>query len=238
MTTTNKQITSNVLTALDSYEKHLDNAQSCINDVSVNIHLAIKSGMIAQPNFKNPDSKKINDFAEKFALEVLSLTEWKKVSNAKKTCLRRAIPLAIATVKTDSLSEVKGKNVSKQGKIYLDGSKLPEHLNKDNMEVVALTHKDADKWAKNELNFNESKIKSSPLELSIAKLLAELDNCYDDNGLIDLPNANCRSKINALFNRLTEFKQELNAQSTSSKDEMTKANINFDNPNSKKAVNQ
>ena len=237
MTTINKSITSSVLTALESYEKHLDNAQSCINDVSVNIHLAIKNNLIAQPNLKNADSKMINSFAEKFALDVLGITDWNKTSSAKKTCLRRAIPLGVATVKADALSEVKGKNVSKQGKIYLDGSKLPEHLNKDNMEVVALTHKDADKWAKTELNFSESKNKSSALELAITKVIAELDNCYDQNGLIDLPNSKCRSVINTLFNKLTTFKAELNAQSTSSKDEMTAKNITFENPNSKKAVN-
>jgi len=242
-TTENKQITSNVLTALDSYEKHLDNASSCINDVSVNVHLAIKSGMITQPNWsksKTPDSKAINDYAMQFAQDVLSLTDWKKVSSAKKACLRRAIPVGVAISMKDCLATMKKKHISPTGKIWIDSNKanLDVSLNKDGGDTVALSFKDADKWAKNTINYKENADTSSALELAIAKVIAELDKCYDQNGLIDLPNAKCRSKIDVLFNKVRDFKAELNAQAIPSKDEMTAKNINFSNPNVSKAVNQ
>ena len=159
------------------YEKNDTDNKIGTNKVSLNIKHAIENDFFDMPNLVKAKPSKINEACADFATEVLELV-WKDVPISQKTCLRLAMPMAVAGVKFKLFKQENGKDLSKDNNIWTDGNKVPENLNKDGGSVVALNMKDFSKLARQKLELVESKNKQTPIQANanrLTNLLQELD---------------------------------------------------------------
>ena len=159
------------------YEKNDSDNKIGTNKVSLNIKHAIENDFFDMPNLVKAKPSKINEACADFATEVLELV-WKDVPISQKTCLRLAMPMAVAGVKFKLFKQENGKDLSKDNNIWTDGNKVPENLNKDGGSVVALNMKDFSKLARQKLELVESKNKQTPIQANanrLTNLLQELD---------------------------------------------------------------
>ena len=224
---TNQGFKAQIIHNLDAHENHLVSADNCASIVAENMAKAYNQKIVGVPKLDN--AEQVNKACINFVEVALEL-DFKKLSGNKKSCLRKAIVVAVGLVKSGALSEVKGKSLSDTNKLWVDGDFLKsknnlKHLNKDGATQVALGFGQLTSMAKEVLNMKTSKNSSSFLELACSKLMAQLEKMprLEENGYIQFTDKEERA-INLVFNKLTTTKAEINAQR---KPRSPEAKVNF-----------
>ena len=178
MTTINKlTIKQDTIKLLNQYEKDDINQKIGTNKIAINIKNAIDNGFFDLPNLVKAKPSKINEVCEEFATDVLELV-WSDVAISQKTCLRIAMPMAVAGVKFGLFSQENNKDLSRDNNIWTNGNKVPENMNKDGGSKIALSMKDFSKLSREKLGLIESKGKATPIEATadrLTNLLKEVD---------------------------------------------------------------
>lgn len=215
MTTFTKlTIKQDTIKLLNQYEKNDVDMKIGTNKVSINIKNAIDSKFFDLPNLVKAKPSKVNEICEEFATDVLELV-WKDVPISQKTCLRIAMPMAVAGVKYKLFAQENGKDLSNDNNIWTNGNKLPENLNKDGGSKVALSMKDFSALARKKLELVESKNKQTPIEATsnrLTSLLQEIDNKELKDGSTKLKIKDkeisalklCQKEINKIFKFLND----------------------------------
>ena len=197
------------------YEKNDTDNKIGTNKVSLNIKHAIENDFFDLPNLVKAKPSKINEACADFATEVLELV-WKDVPISQKTCLRLAMPMAVAGVKFKLFKQENGKDLSKDNNIWTDGNKVPENLNKDGGSIVALSMKDFSKLARQKLELVESKNKQTPIQATanrLTNLIQELDYKELKDGTTKLKiTDNEISAITLAQKEINRVLQEVNAE--------------------------
>jgi len=205
------QVKSQTIKLLADYEKRDLDMKVGTNQVALNIDLAISNGLIGLPNLTNAKNKEVNDFAEKFVTQVLEMV-WKDLPATQKACLRNAIPIAVSGNKFKYFAENNKKRISDIGNIWVNTAQaqLPENLNKDGAEKVALPMKDILKFSKVKLKMIESPSKSTAIETACNKLIVELDKLdYLESGNVDV-SARDKRALKLAYTKLKSKLEEIN----------------------------
>jgi hypothetical protein len=212
-----------IIQNLDAHDQALISADNCSTLVALNMFKAYNEGIVAIP--KMNDAKHINKACEHFVEVALEL-EFKKLSANKKSCLRKAIVVAVGLVKSKALTKVKNKSVSDDNKLWIDGDYLKsksnlKNLNKSGNAQVPLNFNELTKMSKDALKFKNSPTQQTPLELALSKVNDQIDNIarlepvneedQDDQGLINITEKE-RNALRFTFNKLKSTMEELNAQ--------------------------
>ena len=122
MTTINKlTIKQETIKLLNQYEKDDINQKIGTNKIAINIKNAIDNGFFDLPNLVKAKPSKINEVCEEFATDVLELV-WSDVAISQKTCLRIAMPMAVAGVKFGLFSQENNKDLSRDNNIWTNGN--------------------------------------------------------------------------------------------------------------------
>ena len=197
------------------YEKNDTDNKIGTNKVSMNSKHVIENDFFDMPNLVKAKPGKINEACAEFATEVLELV-WKDVPISQKTCLRLAMPMAVAGVKFKLFKQENGKDLSKDNNIWTDGNKVPENLNKDGGSIVALSMKDFSKLARQKLELVESKNKQTPIQATanrLTNLIQELDYKELKDGTTKLKiSDNEISAITLTQKEINRVLQEVNAE--------------------------
>ena len=202
---------------LDAHENHMVSADNCASIVAENMAKAYDQKVVGLPKLN--DAKQINDACIDFVALALEL-DFKQLSGNKKSCLRKAIVVAVGLVKSGALSEVKGKSLSDNNKLWVDGDYLKshknlKHLNKEGATQVALGFAQLTSMAKEVLNMKASRTTSTEFELCIQNfnkgLDKKLDSADEKSGFINCSDNESKQLTNT-FNKIKKLKEMLNAQ--------------------------
>ena len=200
---------------LDAHENHMVSADNCASIVAENMAKAYNQKVVGLPKLDN--AEQVNKACVNFVEVALEL-DFKKLSGNKKSCLRKAIVVAVGLVKSGALSEVKGKSLSDNNKLWVDGDYLKsnknlKHLNKEGATQVALGFTQLTSMAKEVLNMKASKNSSSLLELALSKVMTEIDKMprLEENGFVQFTVKEERA-LDLVFKKITKLKAEINSQ--------------------------
>jgi len=200
---------------LDAHENHLIGADNCASIVAENMAKAYNQKIVGVPKLNNADE--VNKACINFVEVALEL-DFKSFSGNKKSCLRKAIVVAVGLVRSGALSEVKGKSLSDTNKLWVDGDFLKsnnnlKHLNKEGSTQVALGFGQLTSMAKEVLKLKPSKNTSSALELACSNLMAQFEKMprLEENGFVQFTIKEERA-IDLVFKKITKLKTEINSQ--------------------------
>ena len=212
---TNQGFKAQIIHNLDAHENHLVSADNCASIVAENMAKAYNQKIVGVPKLDN--AEQVNKACINFVEVALEL-DFKKLSGNKKSCLRKAIVVAVGLVKSGALSEVKGKSLSDTNKLWVDGDFLKsnnnlKHLNKEGSTQVALGFGQLTSMAKEVLKLKPSKNTSSALELACSNLMAQLEKMprLEENGYVQFTIKEERA-IDLVFKKITKLKTEINSQ--------------------------